>query len=145
MNKSICFITGALGNAGGQERALTNLINEFANKGHQITLICLFKSKVFFEIQPEINIVMPKYKRHPNYDPKEVKKTNRFSNKYLHALRLIPYIRRNIVQTNPDKIVSFGDWFNSYVIFATRFLNKPVYITNRMGPNINFGKFMDNS
>lgn len=30
MNKSICFITGALGNAGGQERALTNLTNEFA-------------------------------------------------------------------------------------------------------------------
>ena len=143
MNKSICFITGALGNAGGQERALTNLANEFAKKGHQITIICLFRSDIFFEIHHSVNIVMPKYKRVPNYDPKEAKKRNRFNNKYIYALKLIPYIRHNIVKTNPDTVVSFGDWFNSYVVIATRFLNKPVYLTNRMGPNIYLGKFME--
>ena len=76
MNKSICFITGALGNAGGQERALTNLTNAFAEKGHQITIICLFKSEIFFEIHPSINIVMPKYGRDPNYDPIKTNKSN---------------------------------------------------------------------
>ena len=55
----------------------------------------------------------------------------------------MPYIRKNLLKIDPDTIVSFGDWYNSYVILATRFLNKPVYITNRMGPNIYFGKFME--
>ena len=143
MNKSICFITGALGNAGGQERALTNLTNEFAKKGHQITIICLFKSEIFFEIHPTINVIMPKYDRAPNYDHIVTNKSNRYSNKYIHALKLIPYIRKNIIKTNPHTVVSFGDWYNSYVILATRFLKKPVFITNRMGPNMNFGVFME--
>ena len=143
MNKSICFITGALGNAGGQERALTNLTNEFAKKGHQITIICLFKSEIFFEIHPAINVIMPKYGRDPNYDPIKTNKSNRYSNKYIHALKLIPYIRKNIIRTNPDTVISFGDWYNSYVILATRFLRKPVFITNRMGPNINYGVLME--
>lgn len=143
MNKSICFITGALGNAGGQERALTNLANEFAEKGHQITIICLFKSEIFFEIDSVINIVMPKYSREPNYDPIKTKKSNQYSNKYIYALKLIPYIRKNIIRINPDTVVSFGDWYNSYVILATLFLNKPIFITNRMGPNINFGVFIE--
>tara|TARA_Y100001958_G_C21248081_1_gene580289 strand:- start:449 stop:1549 length:1101 start_codon:yes stop_codon:yes gene_type:complete len=143
MNKSICFVTGALGNAGGQEYALSNLTNEFAKKGHRVTIICLFRSDVFFEISPSINIIMPKYKRTPNYDPKKAKRMNKFNNKYLYALKLIPYLRHNIVKINPDTVVSFGDWFNSYVVIATSLLNKPVYLTNRMGPNINYGKFME--
>ena len=47
--KSICFIAGGL-SGGGQERALSNLANQFAKKGHEITIICLFKSEIFFKM-----------------------------------------------------------------------------------------------
>lgn len=129
MSKSICFISGGLA-GGGQERALTNLANEFATRGHQISIICLFKTEVFFEINSEIKIIWPKEDRDK-------------SNKFIYALKLIPYIRKNIKQINPDSVVSFGDWFNSYSILATRFLKKPIYITNRMGPNLHLGKFLE--
>jgi glycosyltransferase involved in cell wall biosynthesis len=129
MPKSICFICGGLA-GGGQERALTNLTNEFAEKGNDITIICLFKTEVFFEIHPSIIIIWPTLDREK-------------SNKFIYALKLIPYIRKNIIKINPDTIVSFGDWFNAYSILATRFLNKKVFITNRMGPNLYLGRFLE--
>lgn len=129
MPKSITFICGGLA-GGGQERALTNLANEFAKRGHQISIICLFKTEVFFTMHPDIKIIWPVEDRET-------------SNKFIYALKLVPYIRNNIININPDTVVSFGDWFNSYSILATRFLNKPIYITNRMGPNLYLGKFLE--
>jgi glycosyltransferase involved in cell wall biosynthesis len=129
MSKSICFISGGL-SGGGQERALTYLANEFASRGIHISIICLFKTELFFELHPNIKVVWPLVNRIT-------------TNKFVYALKLVPYIRRNVKQINPDTIVSFGDWFNSYSLIATRFLDKPVYITNRMGPNLYLGRFLE--
>jgi UDP-N-acetylglucosamine:LPS N-acetylglucosamine transferase len=116
MPKSICFIVGGLA-GGGQERALTYLANEFATRGNQISILCLFKTEIFFGLHPNIKVVWPLA---------DGSKTNKFA----YALKLIPYIRKNAKPLNPDSIISFGDWFNGYSLVATRFLNKPVYITN---------------
>ncbi len=129
MPKSICFVGGGLA-GGGQERALTNLANEFAERGYFITIICLFKTEIFFSLHPSIKVIWPSIDRKAN-------------NKFVYALKLVPFIRKSILKINPDTIVSFGDWFNAYVLMATRFLGKPVYITNRMGPNLYFGKFLE--
>jgi GalNAc-alpha-(1->4)-GalNAc-alpha-(1->3)-diNAcBac-PP-undecaprenol alpha-1,4-N-acetyl-D-galactosaminyltransferase len=129
MNTSICFIAGGL-SGGGQERALTYLANEFASRGNKISIICLFKTEIFFELQPNIQVIWPSLDRN-------------ITNKFVYALRLVPYIRKNVKKINPDSIISFGDWFNAYSIVATRFLNKPTYITNRMGPNLYLGKFIE--
>ena len=129
MNKSICFIAGGL-SGGGQERALTYLANEFALRGNKISIICLFKTEIFFELHPSIQVIWPGLDRNS-------------TNKFVYALRLVPYIRKNVKKINPDTIISFGDWFNAYSIVATRFLNKPTYITNRMGPNLYLGKFIE--
>ena len=129
MNTSICFIAGGL-SGGGQERALTYLANEFASRGNKISIICLFKTEIFFELHPNIQVIWPSLDRNS-------------TNKFVYALRLVPYIRKNVKKINPDSIISFGDWFNAYSIVATRFLNKPTYITNRMGPNLYLGKFIE--
>lgn len=129
MNTSICFIAGGL-SGGGQERALTYLANEFALRGNKISIICLFKTEIFFELHPSIQVIWPSLDRNS-------------TNKFVYALRLVPYIRKNVKKINPDTIISFGDWFNAYSIVATRFLNKPTYITNRMGPNLYLGKFIE--
>lgn len=129
MSKSICFIAGGLA-GGGQERALTNLANEYARLGYRITIICLFKTEVFFKVHHSINVIWPNRDRTA-------------TNKFLYAFYLIPYIRKNINTINPDTVVSFGDWYNAYTVICTRFLNKPVYITNRMGPNLHLGKFLE--
>lgn len=125
MPKSICFVGGGLA-GGGQERALTNLANEFAERGYSITIIFLFKTEIFFTLHPSIKVKWPTIDRKDN-------------NKFIYAFKLIPFIRKSILKVNPDTVVSFGDWFNAYVLMATRFLGKRVYITNRMGSNQYFG------
>jgi len=37
---------------------------------------------------------------------------------------------------SPDAVLSFGEWFNPFVILATRFLNIPLYAFDRMGPDM---------
>jgi len=129
MVKKICFIGAGL-EGGGQERALTNFANTYASIGADVTIICLFKTNIFFKIHPNIKIVWPTINRETN-------------NKFIYSLKLIPYIRKNIKLTKPDVIISFGDWFNAYSIFATRFLYIRTVITNRMGPNLHLGKFLE--
>lgn len=129
MKKKICFIGGGLA-GGGQERALTNWANEFANIGMEVSIICLFKTEIFYTLNPSIKIVFP------NIDRKT-------TNKFIYAAKLIPYIRKNIMQLNPDVVISFGDWFNAYSIIATRFLGVKTFITNRMGPSLYLGKFLE--
>lgn len=124
-NKKICFISGGL-KGGGQERALTSFANEFAKNGYEVTILCLFKTEIFFKIHKNIRIIWPDIGR-DKY------------NKFIYAFRLIPFIRKKILHINPDIIISFGDWYNSYVIISTLFLKKKVFITNRMGPNLNYG------
>jgi GalNAc-alpha-(1->4)-GalNAc-alpha-(1->3)-diNAcBac-PP-undecaprenol alpha-1,4-N-acetyl-D-galactosaminyltransferase len=129
MTKKICFVSGGL-TGGGQERALINYANEFAKNGYEVTIICLFNTEVFFAINSKVNIVWPNIIREKY-------------NKFIYAFKSISYIRRNINLFNPDVVISFGDWYNAYVVIATLFLSKKVYITNRMGPEKGYGHFID--
>ena len=127
--KHICFISAGLA-GGGMERSLTNIANYAASKGHKVTILNLFTTDIFFDLNPEIEVIWPTLDR---------KKIHRL----IYAIRLLPFIRKNIKTIKPDTILSFGEWFNGYVLFATRFLNTPVYITDRMGPLLNLGFLLE--
>jgi GalNAc-alpha-(1->4)-GalNAc-alpha-(1->3)-diNAcBac-PP-undecaprenol alpha-1,4-N-acetyl-D-galactosaminyltransferase len=129
VKNKICFICGGL-SGGGQERALTNWANEFANEGVEISIICLFKTEIFYQLNPIIKVIWPSLDR-------------KTTNKFIYAIKLIPFIRKNVKQIKPDIVISFGDWFNAYSIIATRFLGVKTFITNRMGPNLFLGKFLE--
>jgi glycosyltransferase involved in cell wall biosynthesis len=49
---------------------------------------------------------------------------------------ILPYIRRSLRKIRPDVLLSYGEWFNPFVIFSTRFLGVPLYICDRMGPEM---------
>jgi len=127
MKEGICIVGGGL-SKGGQERGMTNLANYLAENGYDVRIICLFNTKVEFNLNPNIEVIWPKLDR---------KKMNRL----VYAFRLIPYIRNAIKTANAKVVLSFGDWFNAYTLFATRGLNLPVFITNRMGPAMAHGRF----
>ena len=131
MNKKICLVGAGLA-GGGQERALTNLANQFAEMGHHVTILSLFKTEIFWELDSKIEIIFPELDRKSHH-------------RLIYALKLLPYIRKQIKKLQPDTILSFGEWFNSYVILATRFLNVPLYISNRMGPLLKLGFLIDNA
>lgn len=129
VKKKICFIGGGLA-GGGQERGLTNWANKFAKQGYKVSIICLLKTEIFYELDSSIKIFWP-----------EIDRLN--TNKLVYAIKLIPFIRKSIKLVAPNTIISFGDWFNAYAIISTRFLGIRTIITNRMGPNLHLGKFME--
>lgn len=123
MKGKICIIGGGLAK-GGQERGLTNLANYLSENGYDVAIICLFNTKIEFVLNSKIEILWPKADRDR-------------MNRIVYALKLIPYIRNIIKKNKPNVVLSFGDWFNAYSIVATLRLKIPIYITNRMGPEVN--------
>jgi GalNAc-alpha-(1->4)-GalNAc-alpha-(1->3)-diNAcBac-PP-undecaprenol alpha-1,4-N-acetyl-D-galactosaminyltransferase len=125
MVKNIVFIGGGL-KGGGQERSLSSLANYFAGEGHRVSIINLFKTEQFFEINSKIEVFWPGISR--------VK-----YNRIIYAGLIVPYLRSTIRKIHPDVILSYGEWFNPYVILATRLMGIPLFVFDRMGPGINLG------
>lgn len=128
-NRIVCLVGGGL-EIGGQERALVFLANELAQKGCEVVIISLFKTNIEFKINDSIKIFIPHFKRAD-------------SNRLIYAFRIIFYIRKLIRQNNPDSIICFGDWFNAFTIIATKGFSSRMIITNRMGPNLFLGNFIE--
>lgn len=119
---NICFI-GAGMRGGGQERALTSLANYFALNGYQVSIINLFKTEQFYEVKDDIRVFWPVIQR---------KRYHRL----IYALLIIPYVRQTIRRIRPDVVLSYGEWFNPFIILSTRFINTSLYVLDRMGPQM---------
>lgn len=128
-NIKICFVSAGLA-GGGMERSLTNIANYAAVQGYDVTILNLFKTDVFFNLHPAITLIWP-----------DIDRTS--THRLLYAARLIPYIRKQLKRLNPDTVLSFGEWFNAYVIIATRFLGIPIFISDRMGPMLDLGFLLE--
>jgi len=127
----MCFIGGGL-EGGGMERALTIMANYFARNGYQVSVINLFRTIQFYELESNIEIIWPKAER------------NRY-HRLVYALIIIPYLRRVIRKIKPDVLLSYGEWYNPFVILSTRFLRIPLYVFDRMGPEIKLDKLVETS
>ncbi len=127
--KHICFISAGLA-GGGMEKSLTNIANYAALQGHRVTIFNLFTTEVFFDLHPSIKVIWPSIDRQKYH-------------RLVYALKLLPYIRRGLRELNPDTVLSFGEWFNGYVLLATRFSGTPVFITDRMGPLLDIGPLLE--
>jgi glycosyltransferase involved in cell wall biosynthesis len=126
--KKICFVSHGL-SGGGMERALVSLANYFAENEHEVTILNIYKTEIFFDLDTRIRVIWPDFER---------------TNRVLYILRLLPFIRRNIKNIKPDVVLSFGETFNSYVVFASAFLKTRIVLTNRMWPQLRLGFPADN-
>jgi GalNAc-alpha-(1->4)-GalNAc-alpha-(1->3)-diNAcBac-PP-undecaprenol alpha-1,4-N-acetyl-D-galactosaminyltransferase len=131
MVKKICFIGGGL-RGGGQERALTSLANYFAGNGYQISIINLFKTEQFYPLESNIEIMWPKAERRKHH-------------RLVYAFRISFYLRRTIKTVKPDILLSYGEWFNPFVILSTRLLSIPLYVLDRMGPEMKLDFLIETS
>lgn len=129
--KHICFISAGLA-GGGMERSLTNIANYVAECGHKVTIVNLFKTEVFFELHSSIQLIWPSVNREKHH-------------RLIYAIKLLPFIRITLKEINPDTVLSFGEWFNGYVLLATRFSGIPVFIADRMGPQLNLGILLEST
>lgn len=127
--KSICIIMAGL-TGGGIEKIGTSLANHYLSLGYRTSVILIFKTNHFFSLRDGIRVF------EPEIDRKEY-------NRFVYAIKMIPHIRNAVKLMHPDCILSLGEWFNPYVILSTRGLHIPVYVSDRMSPQLNLGVFWE--
>lgn len=129
MNK-VALITSDL-SSGGSERVVSILANNFAlNKNIEVHLIFLIQGEIFYDLNSNVNLHIPKfhYKNH---------------SKIFSYVKTFFYLRSKLKQISPSSYLCFGGRYNSLSIMAGLYLNTKSYISDRSQPGISYGKFID--
>jgi GalNAc-alpha-(1->4)-GalNAc-alpha-(1->3)-diNAcBac-PP-undecaprenol alpha-1,4-N-acetyl-D-galactosaminyltransferase len=129
MKNKICLVIPSL-HAGGMERVMSVLINEFSKKSNlEIHLVMYgIKPEIFYELPDNVNIHTPIF----------VFNNNR---RFYYTLKTIAFLRLTISKIKPTTILSFGEFWNSFVLIALLGLKFPIFVSDRCQPNKSLGKF----
>ena len=113
-------------NTGGMERVMSELANYFAGKKQAVVHLVLYGKEpvIFYPILPEITIHRP---------------ATAFNEKHRtwHTIKRFHYLRNEI---KPDTLLSFGEYWNSFVLLAVMGLSVPVFVGERSQPGKNLGR-----
>ena len=127
----ICCCIHSLG-PGGMERVMSELINGFIGEhGAEVHVILYgIGRERFYEIDNRAIFHIPKFE---------------FTNKHRTwcTLKTMAYLRKEIKRIKPDTVLSFGNYWNNFVLLATRGLKYPVYVSDRSSPAKNMGAFQN--
>ena len=124
----ICCIIPSL-QAGGMERVMSELVSHFSTyENVEVTLILYgIERGVFYQIPGNVILIKPSFNFH-NYP------------RFLSTLKTLIFIRKQIKQINPDSILSFGEYWNSFVLLALYGLKFPIFISDRCKPDKSYGR-----
>lgn len=127
----ICLVIPSL-QAGGMERVMSEIAWNFSKrKNVELHLIMFGRNRdIFYNIPDNIIIHKPEF----IFDDKH---------RTLSTLKTIFFIRKEIKKINPDRILSFGEIWNSFVLLSLFGTKYKVYISDRCRPNKSFGRFHD--
>ena len=130
-NKKICLVIPSL-NAGGMERVMSELAGNFAaNPRLEVHLIIYgLKTELFYDVPS--NLIIHK----PNFV---------FNNKFRlwFTLKTLLYLRKEIRSIKPYSVLSFGEYWNSFVLIALWNLKISIYVSDRCQPDKSLGKIHD--
>jgi len=116
---------------GGIERALSVLANEWAQQNFEVVYLSCLKSKPFYDLNSNIKIIEPNFSR-----------SGGILNKIFFYPKLVIYLHQQIKKQNPDKILSFGDFFNPLVLLAAHKFKIPIYISDRTSSDYKFAFYI---
>jgi GalNAc-alpha-(1->4)-GalNAc-alpha-(1->3)-diNAcBac-PP-undecaprenol alpha-1,4-N-acetyl-D-galactosaminyltransferase len=124
----ITLVISKMSNSGGTERVMSVFSNELTKRGHKVSIITVSDAKPgsFFTLDP--GIVLNKYKI-----------LGKFQNplfKLLYFPISILKIRKAILSTKPDLVVSYVDILNVMTILSLTGSNIPVIATEHFSPGI---------
>lgn len=131
MKKKLCLVIPSL-QAGGMERVMSELAN-------------------YFSLKPEIDVNMVMYGRKPElfYSIPSTIKLHQphffFNNKYRiwNTIKTFFFLRKKIKDISPDSVLSFGEYWNSFVLLSLLGLKIPVFVSDRCQPDKSLGKTHD--
>lgn len=128
-SKTICLVAPSL-QGGGIERALTTLSSHFVKRGHKVVYIACRAGKHFYELDSNVVFKEPSFVH-----------TASSHHKLLNYYKTIKFVRKQLKEFKPDTILSFGDIINPLTLLANRGLGYPIYISDRISPKQNLGRF----
>lgn len=118
--------------SGGMERVMAELAGYFAGKPNtEVHLILYGKNRdIFFPVPDTIKIHKPEF---------------RFTGslRTISSLKTMFFLRKTIKKINPDTILSFGEYWNSFVLLSLLGLDVPIYVSDRCQPDKSLGWFHD--
>lgn len=118
--------------SGGMERVMSELTDYFVlKKNTEVHLIIYGKNReIFFPISDEVTIHKPDFQ---------------FSDasRKVSSLKTLLFLRRTVKNLNPHVILSFGEYWNSFVLLGLYGLRYPIFISDRCQPNKSLGKLHD--
>jgi GalNAc-alpha-(1->4)-GalNAc-alpha-(1->3)-diNAcBac-PP-undecaprenol alpha-1,4-N-acetyl-D-galactosaminyltransferase len=118
-----CFILPSL-IAGGMERVMVELANNFVEKFNaKVTIILLRNSPKFYFIDPRVEIIEPDFP---------------FNKKHLFYLTIktMLYLRKTINGIKPDAVLSFGEKWNAFNLISLLNTKFKVFISDRSSPKL---------
>lgn len=129
--KKICLVIPSL-QAGGMERVMSELAGNFAARlNAEIHLILFGITREVFYTIPE-NVILHK----PVF---------RFRNdrRLLSSVRTLIFLRSTIKEIDPFRILSFGEYWNNFLLLSLLGLSYPVIVSDRSQPDKSLGWFHD--
>jgi GalNAc-alpha-(1->4)-GalNAc-alpha-(1->3)-diNAcBac-PP-undecaprenol alpha-1,4-N-acetyl-D-galactosaminyltransferase len=134
INKSkliICLTIPSL-QPGGMERVMSELACYFASKSEPEVHLVLYgiSREIFYPIPDKIIIHIPQFK---------------FDNRWrlFCTFRTLYFLRNTIKKINPRSILSFGEYWNSFILISLYGLKFPVFVSDRCQPDKRLGKLHD--
>jgi glycosyltransferase involved in cell wall biosynthesis len=128
---SLCLIIPSL-QAGGMERVMAELAGYFVLKNEYDIHLILYgiTREQFYSVPEEIQIHKPGF---------------RFNNRYrlIHTIRTLFFLRFRVKKIQPISILSFGEYWNNFVLLALLGLKYPVYVSDRSQPDKSLGQVHD--
>lgn len=116
--------------AGGMERVMSELAGYFASKKDIELHLILYgiTREIFYPIPDRMIIHMPPF---------------RFNNRrrLVYTFRTLNYLRNVIIKISPESILTFGEYWNSFVLIALLGLKYQVFISDRCSPEKKFSTF----
>ena len=127
----LCMVIPCL-QAGGMERVMAEIVTYLSLKKEVEVHLILYgiSEKVFFQIPDEVRIHKPSFSFKRGY-------------RLYYTIRTLIYLRREVKKINPLSVLSFGEYWNSFVLLALVGLNNPVFISDRSRPDLSLGRVHD--
>lgn len=111
---------------GGAQRVLINMANYWADKGWKVSIIVFERSNMPYLLHEAVTV---------HQVPIESRSGNMLSSLVSNIKRSLA-IRKAILATKPDAVISFIDLGNIRTIAATRFTRFPVIVSERIDPTV---------
>lgn len=118
--------------AGGMERVMSELASYLCKIPDLMVFLVLYgiKPELFFKVPDNMMIIKPPF----IFDNRK---------RLLFTLKTMIYLRKTLKRISPYSVLSFGEYWNNFVLISTLGLKFPVFVSDRSQPDKSLGWFHD--